>query len=70
MMKMATLNNSVLECLTSITKEIRDLKIEMKENLSKFKDEFKEEVRREFAFFTEETNWKNAENIGEIQYKR
>ena len=38
--------SSVQEGRASVTKEIRDVKREMKENLSKFKDKFKEEVNK------------------------
>ena len=63
-------DHALLEGITAITKEIRDLKREMKEELSKFGDEFKAEVRREFTGFKEEMNRKVAQNIAEIQQQR
>lgn len=60
----------VIEGLTTITKEIRHLKKKVKEDLLKFKNDFKEEVKCEFAGFKEEKNWKVAQNIVEIQQQR
>ncbi|CAK6966040.1 uncharacterized protein LOC114157996 isoform X1 [Scomber scombrus] len=42
----------------------------MKKHLATYNDKFKEEVRREFAGFKDETNRKLAQNVAEIQAQR
>lgn len=63
-------HDTLAEGLGTITAEIRGLKREMKEDFSKFGDEFKEEVKREFASFKEEIHKKIERNAEEIQQQR
>lgn len=53
--------------LISITKEIRELKQEMKNELTTFKEEFKADFRQEFNIFKEQIDSKLSANSKELQ---
>ncbi len=58
---------SLHEGLTSITREIRELKQEMKNELTTFKEEFKTDFRQEFNAFKEQIDSKLSANSKELQ---
>lgn len=58
------------EGLTSLVKEIRELKEEMKHDLATFKEEFKADFRQELNTFKEQMDRKLSANNKEIQEQK
>ncbi|KAL3044258.1 hypothetical protein OYC64_003990 [Pagothenia borchgrevinki] len=56
--------------LATISKEIQELKQELRQDLTHFKDELKSEMKQEIANLREERERKFTENNGELQTQK
>jgi len=56
--------------LAAISKEIKELKLELRQDLTNFKDELKSEMKLEIANLREEIERKLTENNGELQTQK
>ncbi|KAK1893793.1 Integrator complex subunit 4 [Dissostichus eleginoides] len=54
----------------TISKEIKDLKLELRQELSTFKDEIKKELREDITYLRQELDRKLMENNNELQAQR
>ncbi|KAJ4946394.1 hypothetical protein JOQ06_024061 [Pogonophryne albipinna] len=55
---------------STISKEIKDLKLELRQELSTFKDEIKKELREDITYLRQELDRKLTENNKELQAQR